>query len=156
MHSRASSVARLISARVMSRSRLSRFSLATSSPFAPAMFNHMCASTESLRNTFAVVVPDPEIELRSGVTLVGGQPVPAHSFGLVLENALAVGVHETEVVLGSGVTLLGGQPVPAHSFGLVLENAPPVVVHEAEVELGTGGYPARQPAGTSDRLLHRP
>ena len=72
------------------------------------------------------------------MTLLGGQPVPAHSFGLVLENALAVGVHDPEVELGTGVTLLGGQPGPAHSFGLVLENAPPVGVHDPEVELGIG------------------
>ena len=70
-------------------------------------------------------VPDPEVELRTGEALLGGEAVPAHSFGLVLENAPAVGVHETEVVLGSWrQALLGGQPVPAPRFGLVLRERP--------------------------------
>ena len=71
----------------------------------------------------------------AGVTLLGSQPVPAHSFGLVLENAPPGGVHETEVGLGCGVTLLGSQPVPAHSFGIVLENARALGVHDPEVGL---------------------
>ena len=55
----------------------------------------------------------------AGVTLLGSQPVPAHSFGIVLENALALVVHDTEVVLG----IWRNPAVPAHSFGIVLENA---------------------------------
>ena len=46
-------------------------------------------------------------EVDPGETLLGGQTVPAHGFGIVLENAPAVGVHETEVELRIGVTLVG-------------------------------------------------
>ena len=73
-----------------------------------------------------------------GVTLLGGQPVPAHSFGIVLEDAPPVVVPDPEIELRSGVTLVGGQPVPAHSFGIVLEDAASVSVHAPEVYLGTG------------------
>ena len=48
---------------------------------------------------------ETEVELGTGVTLLGGQPVPAHSFGLVLENAQPVDIHDPEVGLGTGVTL---------------------------------------------------
>ena len=73
---------------------------------------------------------NPRLSLRTGVTLIRSEPVPAHGFGIVLENALAVGVLEPEVELRKGVTLIRSEPVPAHGFGIVLENAPPVVVHE--------------------------
>ena len=92
----------------------------------------------------------------AGVTLVGGQTVPAHRFGIVLEDAPPVGVHDPEVVLGAGVTLVGGQTVPAHRFGLVLENALTVGVTETEDELRTGETLIRSEAGTSARLRHRP
>ena len=100
----------------------------------------------------------PRLNWASASTLLGGQPVPAHSFGLVLEErpAARCSIHDPEVELGIGVALLGGQPAPAHSFGLVLENAPPVGVHDPEVELGTGVDPARRPAGTSAQLRPRP
>ena len=38
----------------------------------------------------AGVVPDPEVELRIGVTLFGGQPKPARRFGIVLRHARAI------------------------------------------------------------------
>ena len=79
-----------------------------------------------LENALAVGVHETEVELGTGVTLLGGQPVPAHRFGLVLENAPPVSVHAPEVELGLSVTLLGSQPAPAHRFGLVLENASPL------------------------------
>ena len=74
-----------------------------------------------LENALPVVVHEPEAGLGAGVTLLGGQPKPAHRFGVVLEDALAVGVHTPEVELGAGVALLGSQPKPAHRFGVVLE-----------------------------------
>ena len=67
--------------------------------------------------------------------LLGSQPEPAHSFGLVLEDAGSV---DPEVELGIGVTLLGGQPEPAHRFGIVLENALAVGVHLTEAALRKG------------------
>ena len=47
MHSRASSVARPISAGVMPISIISRNDLTNSTPFALAMLDHMCAITKS-------------------------------------------------------------------------------------------------------------
>ena len=57
-----------------------------------------------------VAVHDPEVELRDGVTLFGGQAIPAHCLSLVFEDAFAIGVHDPEVVLRPGVTLFGGLP----------------------------------------------
>ena len=58
----------------------------------------------------AGVVHEPEVELRSGDTLIGGQAVPAHRFGVVPGNSFAPGVHAPEVELCLGVTLLGFAP----------------------------------------------
>ena len=90
------------------------------------------------------------------MTLVGGQTVPAHSFGIVLRYALTEVVHETEVVLGTSVTLFGGQPEPFHGFGIVLEDALASSVTEPEGVLRRWRRLARQPAGTISRLRHRP
>ena len=79
------------------------------------------------------------MELRSGVTLLGGQPVPAHRFGVVLEDAASVSVHAPEAELRTGVALLGSQSEPAHGFGIVLENALAQGVHEPEAVLRIGG-----------------
>ena len=49
MHARASSIARLISARLMSCSRVSRCSPTRLFPVSPAMLSHMCPSKGSLR-----------------------------------------------------------------------------------------------------------
>ena len=74
-----------------------------------------------------------EVELGIGVTLLGGQTEPAHSFGLVLENALALGVPETEKVLGAGEALLGGLAIPLYGLGIVLWHALAEVVPETEI-----------------------
>ena len=77
-----------------------------------------------LENTSPLDVHDPEVGLRTGVTLLGGQPEPAPGFGIVLEDALTIGVHEPETELCGGVTLLGGEAVPFHGFGFVFEDTP--------------------------------
>ena len=135
---RASSVARLISARVMSSSRLSRSFLAASFPFAPAMLYHMCASTESLRTPPPIGVPDPKVVLRIGKPLVGSQPIPFHGFGIVLGDALADAVHEPEVELRRGVVLFGGEAKPAHGLGIVRGNAKAPAVPVAQFDLRLG------------------
>ena len=66
------------------------------------------ASASSFGNTLAAGVHDPEVVLRFGETLFGGQPKPAHGFGIVLEDTLAVGAHEPEVGLRNGEALFGG------------------------------------------------
>ena len=106
MHTRASSVARVISARVMSRSRLSRDSLAISFPIAPEMLNHLYANTGSLRTPSPLDIHAPEEGLRKGVTLVGGQLKPTHGLRVVLEDTQPVDVHESEGELGIGVVPL--------------------------------------------------
>ena len=55
----------------------------------------------------------------AGVALLGGQPVPAHGFGLVLENAPPVGVHDPEIELRSGGALLSVNEEPSHRCGIV-------------------------------------
>ena len=93
---RASSVARLISARVMSSSRLSRCFLAASFPFAPAMLYHMCASTESLRTPRPLAYMPPRLNCASARPCSAASRDQRHGFGIVLEDALAIVVHEPE------------------------------------------------------------
>ena len=63
-----------------------------------------------LENALAIVVHDPEVELRLSDTLLGSELEPAYRFGIVLENALPVVVHDPEVVLRFGVSLVGSLP----------------------------------------------
>jgi hypothetical protein len=86
----------------------------------------------------ALPVHDAEVVLGSGVSLLGGEPIPLDGFGIVLRDAFAFVVHEAEVVLGSGVSLLGGEPIPLDGFGIVLRDAFAFVVPEAKVVLGLG------------------
>ena len=123
---RASSVARVTSARVSSRSTVSRISRACSSPFAPAMLNHMCASMRSLSTPRPVVIHGPEVGLGAGVSLLRRQTVPLHGLGIVLRHALSGGVHEPEVVLGAGVTLLRRQTGPLQGLLVVWGTPRPV------------------------------
>ena len=51
--------------------------------------------------------------------LLGSQPVPAHSFGMVLRYAPAVVVHDTKFVLGRSVALLSVNEEPSHRCGIV-------------------------------------
>ena len=53
------------------------------------------------------------------VPLLGGQPVPAHSFGIVLRYAQAVVVHIAEDPLGLDVALLASLAIPLHRFSFV-------------------------------------
>ncbi len=91
-----------------------------------------------LEDTLTILVPKPEVVLRTGLALFGGQPVPAHRFGEVLEDTLTIGAHVPEIELRNGVTLLGGHSVPLHGFGIVLEDTLTLGVHEPEVELCCG------------------
>ena len=60
-----------------------------------------------LGHALAVVVHDPEIELRGGGALLGSEAVPPHRLGVVLGHALAVVVHDPEIELRGGVALRG-------------------------------------------------
>ena len=57
--------------------------------------------------TLAFGVHDPEIGLRDGISLLGGEAIPAHRLGVVLGDTLAVVVHEPEIGLRNGDSLLG-------------------------------------------------
>ena len=84
--------------------------------------NQRTASASSLRTPSPLAYLTSlrtEIELRSGVTLVGGQPEPAHRFGLVLEDAFAQGVHDPEIELRFGGSLLGVNEEPSYRCGIV-------------------------------------
>ena len=74
MHVRASSVAWLISARVMSRSRLPRNALALAFPLAPAMFGPHVREHGVLEDSLAEGVPNPEVVLGKSVALFGSLP----------------------------------------------------------------------------------
>ena len=52
------------------------------------------------RNTFTIGVPIPEVGLGYRVSLLSGQPIPAHRLRIVPWDALATLVHKTEAVLG--------------------------------------------------------
>ena len=58
----------------------------------------------------AVVVHAPEVGLRAGVPLVGGQPVPPGRFHVVLRDALAGVVPEPEAELRAGNPCLSTRP----------------------------------------------
>ena len=103
---RASSVARLISARVMSSSRLSRRFPGRFVPVGACDVEPHVRTYGILEDTLPVGVPDPEVELGTGVTLICGQPVPAHGIGIVFEDAPPVGVGDPEVELRIGETLV--------------------------------------------------
>jgi len=60
-----------------------------------------------LRHSLAVVVHDPEVELRLGEALVGSFAIPLHRLGIVLRHSLAGFVSETDVALGLGDALIG-------------------------------------------------
>ena len=64
--------------------------------------------------TFAFVVHEPEIGLRLGEPLFGGEAIPAHRLGVVLGDTLAFIVHEPEIELRTGVALLGMEQERAH------------------------------------------
>ena len=53
-------------------------------------------------------VHHPEVELRAGVTLLGGAAEPGDRFNVILWDAFTDGVTQPEYVLHLGVTLLGG------------------------------------------------
>ena len=54
-----------------------------------------------LRHALAVGVHFPEIELREGGALLGGNAQPARRLGVVLRHAFAIVVQEPEAVLAS-------------------------------------------------------
>lgn len=58
-----------------------------------------------LRDTFAVGIHDPQVELRVGVALFGGESVPAYGLTVVLRDTFAVGIHDPQVDLRGCVAL---------------------------------------------------
>ncbi len=67
----------------------------------------------------AVLVREPDVVLRVGISLVGGLAVPAQRLGIVLHDAPAVPVQPADLVLREDVSLIGGGAVPAHRRGIV-------------------------------------
>ena len=61
---------------------------------------------EVLRGALAVPILDPEVDLRTGVSLVGREAIPPDRLGIVLRDTLAGSVHESEVGLRRGGSLL--------------------------------------------------
>ena len=70
-----------------------------------------------LQDAPALVVHEPEVGLRAGDTLVGGETVPADRFGIVLRHAFAAGIFEPAVELRGGIALLSRHTEPADRFG---------------------------------------
>ena len=70
--------------------------------------------------------------MRTGVSLLGSEPEPAHGFSVILRHTAALGVHSPEVVLRTGVSLLGSEPEPAHGFSVILRHTAALGVHSPE------------------------
>ena len=49
---------------------------------------------------------NPEVDLRAGEALVGGEPIPAHDLGVVLRDARTLRKHDAEGELCIRVALL--------------------------------------------------
>jgi hypothetical protein len=62
-----------------------------------------------------VIVHGTQIELGSGVTLVGDESVPFQRFDIVLSDTTAVVINRPEIVLAGNVSLIGGGTVPPHT-----------------------------------------
>ena len=107
-------------------------------------------------------IPDTEVALTAGMSLLGRLPVPAHGLGMILLHTLTVCIQNTEVVLTAGTSLLGGLPQPAHGLGVVLFRTLTVFIHDTEVVLSAGmsllGGAPPQPKRTKRRpvLARRP
>ena len=72
-----------------------------------------------LGDTVAFGVHEPEIKLRVGEPLFGGEVIPAHRLGVVLGDTFAGGVHDPEIVLRLGEPLFGETPVLSEGSGKV-------------------------------------
>ena len=123
MHARASSIARLISARLMSGSRLSRCSLEVFVSIGTGDVEPHVREHGILEDALAVGVHDSEVVLRSGDTLIGGQSVSAHRFGFILGDAFASGVHAPEVEPRTHKALVRSYAIQAHRLVFILEDA---------------------------------
>ena len=76
-----------------------------------------CSKKQRERIEFmAIRVHEPEIVLRAGVPLRGGQPILAHGFGGVLWGALASVVLEPEIKLRLGLPLRGSDTEIGHGL----------------------------------------
>ena len=53
-----------------------------------------------------------QINLRRGISLLGGHLIPSHCLGTVFGNAATSGIHDTQIELRRGISLLGGHPIP--------------------------------------------
>ena len=79
-----------------------------------------------------------DVELRAGVTEVGGFLHPVRGLGEVARQALAGGIHEAEIELGKRVALLSGFEIPEGGLSEVRHAAHAVGEVESERELRVG------------------
>ena len=87
-YSRERFCASAISSWLIRLASLDLFSFAIALPCAAAMLVQAYASDQIVGDCAAVGVHDPEIELRAGVALLGGEAVPSNRLGVVLGDAL--------------------------------------------------------------------
>src|SRR5438128_11251666 len=76
-----------------------------------------------LRHRSAAVVQDAEIELRSGVPLIGGLAIPLRRLGRVLLHAAPFVVHDPQTKLSACAVLIGGRAEPPPRLRIVLRRA---------------------------------
>jgi hypothetical protein len=89
-------------------------------------------------DTEPVVVQDPEVELRGGVSLVRRLSPPSHRRGRVCLDTSSIQITEREVVLHVHAPLVSGEPVPpgGFGFGFVPRDALAIFIQHAKVVLG--------------------
>ena len=104
------------------------------------------APARVLRHAFADAIPDPEVELRVDISLLGREPVPAHRFGLVLSHAPAVGVPDPEAELCVRVALLGSCSQFSYGYRLLLR---------VEANLGSEGTDKAQDGDDGACVVNR-
>src|SRR5437762_10684889 len=83
---------------------------------------------EILFHTLAGFVEKPEIELRKGVTLIGGFAKPIGSFDGVGRLAPSFEIKKTKMRLRLRMALLRGFLIPLQRLSLVFGNALPLIV----------------------------
>ena len=83
-------------------------------------------------------IHDAEVHLRIRVALLGRQPIPAHSLGVILRHSYASHVYVAELTLRIGVALSSSQPIPADDLSRVLLDSFACRIHGAEAPLRIG------------------
>src|SRR5947208_1000248 len=81
------------------------------------------------------MIPDSQIELGSGIALVGGLSNPPKRLAIVLGHAFPFGIHQPEIELRQGMILFGRLSVPLGCLCEILQASWGRAVIQSESEL---------------------